>query len=170
MRIRESGMPEQDLWESFFDPEEILEQLGLSSKVRNVVEFGCGYGTFTLPAARRVSGTVYAVDLDPDMLAIVRQRAATEQLDNISLVQRDFMANGTGLGDSAAEVTAPPRNSNCSSSSRRRLRYQAVVIISPGREAQETTSMRGGTTACGNESEPSAAPSDSSLIPSRTFL
>jgi SAM-dependent methyltransferase len=103
MRIPESGMPEQALWESFFDPECILERMGLEHRHRDVVEFGCGYGTFTLPAARTVAGTVHAFDMDPGMLATARGRAADQELDNISFAQRDFMEEGTGLADGCAD-------------------------------------------------------------------
>ena len=49
MRVRESGMPPQDYWDSFFDVDRILDELLLDSSRRDVLEFGCGYGTFTLP-------------------------------------------------------------------------------------------------------------------------
>lgn len=103
MRIRESGMPEQDLWESFFDPEQMLTRLALGEDVRDVVEFGCGYGTFSLPAARRARGTVFALDLDPAMLDAARRRAADAGLDNIEFLQRDFMAEGSGLDGGGAD-------------------------------------------------------------------
>ena len=48
MKARESGMPDQTMWESFFYPKNILAALQLDSHVRNAVDFGCGYGTFTL--------------------------------------------------------------------------------------------------------------------------
>ncbi len=102
MKIRESGMPDLDLWESFFDPDQILDRLGFTENVSNVVEFGCGYGTFTLPAARRARGTVYALDLDPTMLGVARRRADAEGLDNITFLQCDFMGEGSGLDDGTA--------------------------------------------------------------------
>ena len=51
MKIRESGMPPQGVWDAFFDPDGILDRLGFDDSVTDAVEFGCGYGTFTLPAA-----------------------------------------------------------------------------------------------------------------------
>lgn len=30
MKIRESGMPEQDMWEKFFDPHSVLSTLGMT--------------------------------------------------------------------------------------------------------------------------------------------
>lgn len=76
MKGRESGMPDEAYWASFFDPEAALEELlGDSRECENVVEFGCGYGTFTLPAARRASGTVTALDIETDMVEIVARKA-----------------------------------------------------------------------------------------------
>jgi hypothetical protein len=67
MKTRESGMPEESMWQGFFDPEAVLGKLGLSSACGNVVDFGCGYGTFTIPAARIVRGTVFAFDIEVEM-------------------------------------------------------------------------------------------------------
>ena len=63
----------------------------------DIVEFGCGYGTFTLPAARRTQGIVNALDIDPVMVARVRERAGSAGLANIEAIRRDFVAEGTGL-------------------------------------------------------------------------
>jgi len=59
-------MPDEQLWETFFQPEDILRKMGVSKKVEDAADFGSGYGTFTLPAAKIVSGTVYGIDLEPD--------------------------------------------------------------------------------------------------------
>ena len=69
MKTRESGMPEESLWTTFFTPEEVLHKLGLPA-AGDVVDFGCGYGTFTIPAAKITSGMVYAFDIDPEMVAV----------------------------------------------------------------------------------------------------
>jgi ubiquinone/menaquinone biosynthesis C-methylase UbiE len=98
MKGRESGMPEESWWASFFDVENALDALlGKSAHAGDMVEFGCGYGTFTLPAALRTTGIITALDLEPDMTAIVRQKANELHLKNIRIVQRDFVADGTGL-------------------------------------------------------------------------
>jgi SAM-dependent methyltransferase len=64
-----------------------------------VVEFGCGYGTFTLPAARRVTGRVYALDIEPDLVAATCRKASEAGLSNVRARVRDFVAHGTGLAD-----------------------------------------------------------------------
>jgi len=53
-----------------------------------VADIGAGTGYFSLPMARLVgaAGTVYAVDIQPQMLAIVADRASREGLANIEPV------------------------------------------------------------------------------------
>lgn len=42
MKIRESDMPDEALWETFFDADCALKRLQCEEPCRNVVEFGCG--------------------------------------------------------------------------------------------------------------------------------
>ena len=96
---RESGMPDPDYWETFFDPDCILARLGCDGSRRNAAEFGCGYGTFTIPAARNVSGTVFSFDIEPEMVGRTKDRANEHGLTNIVATVRDFCSEGTGLND-----------------------------------------------------------------------
>jgi hypothetical protein len=64
MKLRESGMPEEAYWKTLFDVPLILDRLRTDALLKNVVELGCGYGTFTVPVARRTSGTVATFDID----------------------------------------------------------------------------------------------------------
>jgi ubiquinone/menaquinone biosynthesis C-methylase UbiE len=61
--------------------------LGIQSG-KNVADIGAGSGWFTVLAARRVtgSGTVYAVDINPDAIRYIDQRAKKEQLQNIKTI------------------------------------------------------------------------------------
>jgi len=102
MKTRESGMPEESLWTTFFQAEESLDRLWLRPGVGNVVEFGCGYGTFTIPAARRSLGMVYTFDIDPEMVATTRAKVKAEPLTNVQAFVRDFVADGTGLSNDSA--------------------------------------------------------------------
>ena len=100
MKGRESGMPGEDYWASFFDADEAVDRLlGSSEAQGNVIEFGCGYGTFTVPAARRTAGLVTALDIEPDMVEFVRQKAETFALPNIRAQVRNFVTHGTGVED-----------------------------------------------------------------------
>jgi SAM-dependent methyltransferase len=98
MKARESGMPDEADWQSFFDAEAVTDRLlGKEGVAGNLVELGCGYGTFTIPAALRTLGVVTALDIDPEMVASVQQKAAILQLPNIRAEVRDFVAQGIGV-------------------------------------------------------------------------
>jgi ubiquinone/menaquinone biosynthesis C-methylase UbiE len=103
MKTRESGMPDEDMWSSFFAPKAVLERLELTSKCVDLVDFGCGYGTFTIPAARIVAGVVHAFDIEPEMIRATQSKAATLGLTNLRLVVRDFVVDGTGLPDACVD-------------------------------------------------------------------
>lgn len=98
MRGRESGMPAVDLWETFFDAAEIVEKLSDWDNRQVCVEFGCGYGTFTLAAAS-LAGVqrVVSFDLDGAMVETTRNRVREAGLRNVNVIQGDFMEHGCGL-------------------------------------------------------------------------
>lgn len=95
-KVRESGMPPARMWESFFDPAGILDAFGCRALRGDAVEFGCGYGTFTVELAARISGTVLALDVDPSMVVATAARAEQAHASNIVVEQRDFMSVGSG--------------------------------------------------------------------------
>jgi SAM-dependent methyltransferase len=98
MKGRESGMPEESYWESFYDADCIVEKLECAIRGQEIVaEFGCGYGTFTLPVASRTSGVVHTFDIESGMVTHVRQRAHQAGLANVCAEVRDFVTHGTGL-------------------------------------------------------------------------
>ena len=103
MKTRESGMPEESMWQEFFAPETALKKLGLTSACRDVVDFGCGYGTFTTPAARIVSGTVYALDIESEMVEMTRRKVESVCVSNVEVRQRDFVVEGSGLPDATVD-------------------------------------------------------------------
>ncbi len=92
-------MPDEERWSSFFNPDEVLNKLGLDPACRVAADIGCGYGTFTIPAARRIAGVVYAYDIEAEMVAACRSKAIEAELSNVVVAQRDFVAEGTGLAD-----------------------------------------------------------------------
>jgi SAM-dependent methyltransferase len=98
MKARESGMPDEAYWNTFFDAGCTIRRLfGAGGCQGDVVEFGSGYGTFTLTAAPHTMGTVFALDIEPDLVAHVRQCAAAQGITNIQATLRDFVTEGTGL-------------------------------------------------------------------------
>jgi len=98
MKTRESGMPAEGVWTTFFTPDQALRKLGLRRSV-DAVDFGCGYGTFTIPAAQITGGTVHGLDVEPEMVAATQAKAEALGLGNVRTYLRDFIAEGTGLPD-----------------------------------------------------------------------
>lgn len=96
-------MPDEEVWAGFFRPESILAKLGLTPDCGDVVEFGCGYGTFTIPAARIASGRIHALDIEQEMLAATRVKMEAAGLENVRVYSRDFMTDGTGLPDESVD-------------------------------------------------------------------
>jgi len=103
MKIRESGMPERETWEKFFDPKKVLGTLGINNQINDVAEFGCGYGTFTIPTAMVITGEIYAFDIDPGMVRQTNEEAMNQKLSNVEAIQRDFMADGSGLPEESVD-------------------------------------------------------------------
>ncbi|HEY4786256.1 MAG TPA: hypothetical protein VIH57_09405, partial [Bacteroidales bacterium] len=66
MKVRDSGMPPETLWATFFNVDTILNKMQVSNEVNNLLELGCGYGTFTIEAAKRISGRLFAFDIEPE--------------------------------------------------------------------------------------------------------
>lgn len=103
MKVRESGMPEESYWESFFNIQDILLTLELNASINNVVEFGSGYGTFTLPAAKIISGNIYAYEIDDLMIKRLMERIKQQDISNIKILNQDFMEKGTELSDNSID-------------------------------------------------------------------
>jgi SAM-dependent methyltransferase len=102
MKGRESGMPDGSYWETFFNARCILEKLDCVGACGDVIEFGCGYGTFTIPAAELVTGRVFALDIEPEMVAATVHKAEEAGLPNIVAEMKDFVTEGTGRPDASA--------------------------------------------------------------------
>lgn len=97
MKLRESGMPPQDYWETLLEVPTILDAFALGAQTGDVAELGCGYGTFTVPLAARIHGTVNALDLEPAMVETTQARAAAAGLDNVCARVRDVLIDGFGV-------------------------------------------------------------------------
>lgn len=102
MKTRDSGMPEEASWSMFFDPAEILRALGLITSSGRVIDIGCGYGTFTFPVARLTGKPVLAMDIEPQLVEAIRQRARDESGITVQGVTRDVVVDGMGEPDASA--------------------------------------------------------------------
>ena len=103
MKVRESGMPGEEVWSEFFEPKRILKKLGIDKTIRDIADFGCGYGTFTIPVAQTVKGKVYAIDIEPDMVEETKRKAEKRKLGNVETIIRDFVSDGSGLENESVD-------------------------------------------------------------------
>ena len=97
MKVRDSGMPEREYWETLFDVPGILDGLKIDGTIASVVEVGCGYGTFTVPVAQRVAGTLHTFDIESEMVVITENRLRAAGVDNAIVARRDVIAEGFGI-------------------------------------------------------------------------
>ena len=96
-------MPDQAMWESFFCPSATLQKMGLNRYRHKVVDFGCGYGTFSIPVAQITKGVVYAVDIDDGFISVCERKAKEAGLHTVICEQRDFILNGVSLADDTVD-------------------------------------------------------------------
>ena len=79
-----------------------LAEAGIQPGMK-VLDFGCGPGRYTLPAARLVGigGLVYALDVHPVALGTVAKKAGKQGLTNIRLIDSDC---STGLDPESVDM------------------------------------------------------------------
>jgi ubiquinone/menaquinone biosynthesis C-methylase UbiE len=73
--------PDRDIWQH---PDQVMDTLGIA-EADVVADIGAGAGWFTIRLARRVgpNGTVYAQDVQPEMLAAISRRVNSLGLTNV---------------------------------------------------------------------------------------
>ncbi|RHX95914.1 class I SAM-dependent methyltransferase [Leptospira yasudae] len=97
MKVRDSGMPDSEYWNSLFDIPLILERMKLLDATGTIVEFGSGYGTFTLPLARNRKNKIVAFEIESDLVQELLEKTKREGLDNILPIEKDIIGEGTSL-------------------------------------------------------------------------
>jgi ubiquinone/menaquinone biosynthesis C-methylase UbiE len=104
MKIIDSGMPNEVMWSGFFSPQDVLTKMGVTTGMTCIVDLGCGYGTFTIPAAKmHATSEIVAMDIETEMIETVQRKAREANLRNIVAVQRDFVLKGTGIADQSVD-------------------------------------------------------------------
>lgn len=92
--------------DSFIRPDELWRQLGLRAE-QKVVHLGSGAGFYLIPAALIVGshGQAIGVDVLPDMLAEIDNKARRQKLDPFVKTVRANLENkgGSGLPDNSAD-------------------------------------------------------------------
>ena len=103
MKVRDSGMPDENIWTDFFNTDLVLAELKINSQIVDLAEIGSGYGTFTIPVARLITGQLYAFDFEDEMIENLNQKIHNHQIKNIVLEQRDILAHTTGLPENSVD-------------------------------------------------------------------
>lgn len=70
-------------------PEKIMELLEIEEG-DIVADLGAGNGFFTLPIAEKTKSPIFAVDIEPQMLALLKERANVAGIENIESVVSDL--------------------------------------------------------------------------------
>jgi ubiquinone/menaquinone biosynthesis C-methylase UbiE len=96
-------MPTEDIWSDFFNVDLILSELLVNSKINDLVEIGCGYGTFTIPSSKQITGKLYTFDVEKNMLDSVMQKLKHKHIGNVILELRDVLTKTTGLADNSID-------------------------------------------------------------------
>jgi len=104
MKVRDSGMPSEHYWESLHDVPAILDAFGFGPDTGDVVEMGCGYGTFTLPPVKRIRGTVHTLDIDSSMVARTRARTPKNLSARVVATVRDAFIDGLDVPTGSCEA------------------------------------------------------------------
>jgi len=83
------------------NPRRSLEQAGLRRGM-SVVDYGCGPGSFTIPAAALVGpeGKVFAVDIHPLAISSVQRKASRKGLQNVETI----LVKGYDTGIQASSI------------------------------------------------------------------
>ena len=94
------------LWRGFSSGRNIQrkwQQFNLIKEEQTFLDYGCGTGSFTMPAARIVGtrGKVYALDCFPRQLEIVAEQSRKKGLTNIETILSDYK---TGLPDECIDT------------------------------------------------------------------
>jgi len=70
-------------------PEEILSRLSID-RSDSILDVGAGSGFLTIPVAKMVDETVFALDIDQRMLRVIQAKAKDRNIENIQLLQGDI--------------------------------------------------------------------------------
>lgn len=129
--------------EWFRDPGAELAQAGLREG-QVVLDYGCGIGSYALPAARLVgkTGKVYALDIHPLAVQAVERRARKERAANIQGICSD---RDTGLLDGSVDLVllydvlhAVPDKGALLAELHRVLKADGKLLVKPDHLAEES--------------------------------
>jgi ubiquinone/menaquinone biosynthesis C-methylase UbiE len=82
--VKKAGILDDPERVKILNPAIILEKLGLTKEMI-IADLGCGTGFFSIPVARRVK-KVFALDIQEEMLDILREKIKKEKITNIEVI------------------------------------------------------------------------------------
>jgi ubiquinone/menaquinone biosynthesis C-methylase UbiE len=87
----------------FVSRTKILKEVGIEEKLQ-VLDYGCGPGSYIAPLARLVgaSGKIFALDIHPLAIKMVQRLVSKKHLTNVITIQSDCQ---TGLPDESVDVS-----------------------------------------------------------------
>ncbi|WP_238325570.1 class I SAM-dependent methyltransferase [Leptospira inadai] len=90
-------MPDVEYWDTLFDVPLILDRMKLLRNVGTIVEFGSGYGTFTLPLAANSKNRIIAFEIEKELAKNLKERSISAGFENVFAVEKDLIGEGTSL-------------------------------------------------------------------------
>lgn len=103
MKVRDSGMPEAKYWESLFSIDKIMFEMEIDHHLKDVVEIGTGYGTFTIPTSKQISGTLYTYDIEEQCIYFSKKVADEQGRTNIQFIVQDILEQPTKHADESID-------------------------------------------------------------------
>ncbi len=138
----------------FLSPSKTVQQIGVEEGMK-VLELGPGPGFFTAEVSRRVGwGRLYCLDIQPELIAKLREKTVREGLENVALMVGDgtalpFAENSLDLAFLVAVLGEIPDKDGALRELYRVLRRGGVLSISemlpdPDYSLKRTTIARAG--------------------------
>ena len=95
MKFRDSSMPPEEVWNTFFNPQSVINKMRIDNKIETLLDVGCGYGTFLFSIAEIIDAKVIGVDIDEQMISTCRDKLKKHNTSNIEIINGDVSTNIT---------------------------------------------------------------------------
>lgn len=94
-----TSMPDRDWWAALWpSPKDILLRLGVEADM-TVLDLCCGDGYFTAPLSKIVNGKIYALDLDPALIALAKAEVALHKATVLKWICADAQSAAQHLSE-----------------------------------------------------------------------
>lgn len=104
MKVNDSGMPDEEYWDSLFNMDKIITWLGIEKFRNQIIEVGCGYGSFTLPIADKLNTRLCIYDIEQEMIDITKNKLAKYDQSKLKIVKKDVVESSFGEKDNSCSA------------------------------------------------------------------